>query len=365
MASFARPPAPSTVKTNDIPGFGTLRGQRTRPMDDNSDSPSKPAGSQPDDAMRRAMIMRDYHNQPFMDRNYGLVRGLNESTAVKWIRHESLSALAEVLGTFGFLFPSFLAAQNIVSAASRDGRDPGTAEVFYIAFSFGLALLIQVFIWYRVSGGQFNPAVTLALALLRCVSPIRFLVNVGAQIAGAIAAGLLAKAVTRGPFLVANGLPTIKLAASAADATGAARTTEAATSPLGATFVEAVITAGLVLTVLFLAVEKHRATPMAPLMVGLSIVVAHLAAVPLTSCGANPARTLGTIAAMGKFPTHGWVFFLGPCLGAIISTALFVLFKWAGYQDVNAGQDNIRPPKPQQVFIDESGATRDAESNFA
>ena len=365
MPGLRKPNPPSTVRTSEIPGIGAAAHTTTFARQ-NPDTPVMSTGPKVEDAMKRAMIMRDYHNQPFLDRNYGIVRSLHESNAVRWIRHEGISALAEFLGTFGFLFGSFLAAQGVVGAAKRDGRDPGTVEILYIAFAFGLSLLIQVFIWFRVSGGQFNPAVSLALALLRCISPGRFLVNVFFQIAGAIAAGLLAKAVTTGELFVANGIPSIatKVGGASAGATSTT-TTQQAVGPLGGTFVEAFITSGLVLTVLFLAVEKHRATPMAPLMVGISIVVAHLVAVPLTSCGANPARTLGTIAATGKFPKDGFIFFLGPIIGACIAAAIFVTVKFAGYQDVNPGQDAIRPPKPQQVFIDESDASRDKASVFA
>ncbi|BFZ54182.1 hypothetical protein PYCC9005_001214 [Savitreella phatthalungensis] len=258
-------------------------------------------------------------------------------------RHELISFVAEMFGTFGFLTPSLLLAQGTVSAAKRGGGSTGPGDVLIISLGFGLALAVQVFIWFRISGGQFNPAVSFALALVRAIPPLRLVVNIAAQLIGAIIASVVVKAIVPGKLLVTSSMPTML----ADDGT----TEIFVVSHVGALAIEALVTAGLVLTVLFLAVEKHRSTPMAPLLVGLSITVAHLAAVPFTSCGANPARTLGTLVAVGKYPDRGWIFFIGPLIGALYAVMIYTVVKFAGYQDVNPGQDAIKVRRSAETTV--------------
>ena len=103
--------------------------------------------------MRRAAALRDYHDQKFADRNYGLIRGLFESPARKIIRHEVIAFVGELIGTFSFLVMAFMVAQIAVTtnhALKPDAENIDKAKLLMIAFGFGLGLMVNVFIWFRV-----------------------------------------------------------------------------------------------------------------------------------------------------------------------------------------------------------------------
>lgn len=103
--------------------------------------------------MRRAIVLRDYHDQPFNDRNYGVIRGLYESSPRKIFRHEGIAFVGELIGTFSFLFMAFMTAQIALTANAAVKSDPETidkAKLVMVAFGFGLGLMVNVFIWYRV-----------------------------------------------------------------------------------------------------------------------------------------------------------------------------------------------------------------------
>lgn len=163
--------------------------------------------------------------------------------------------------------------------------------VLYIAMSFGTSLLSMVWVFFRVTGGLFNPAVTLALFLIGVVPALRALLLFFAQIAGGIAAAALIAALT--PFGGSRQVAT-KLGTDVNFAQGV--------------FIEAFLTAVLVLTILMLAAEKHKATHMAPIGIGFAILVCHLVGVEWTGCGINPARSFGPSVVAGWFVSAFFLF---------------------------------------------------------
>jgi aquaporin related protein len=92
--------------------------------------------------------------------------------------------------------------------------------------------------------------------------------------------------------------------------------------------------------VLFLAVEKHRATFMAPMVIGFALFIGHLFAVFWTSAGINPARSFGPNVVMGEFPNYHWIYWVGPIIGSILAAALHYLLKFLRYETANPGQDS-------------------------
>lgn len=174
---------------------------------------------------------------------------------------------------------------------------------------------------------------------MTAITPGRLLVVSTAQILGGILAAAVTQAITPGVLLVANTLATSH---------------NSGISQLQGFFIEMIGTAQLLLTIFFMAGEKHRATPMAPLAIGLSLLVIHLFAVNYTGCGVNPARTLGPAIITGHFKDIG-IYLGGQVLGSLIATAIYAFVKWAGYQDVNAGQDDIKGVEAEYVLpIDKS-----------
>lgn len=92
------------------------------------------------------------------------------------IRDHLVAFIGEFVGTFLFLFFSFAGTSTVSFAADTTqtifAADP--AKLLYISLVFGFSLAINVWIFFRVSGGLFNPAVTLALYLVGVVPPVRY-----------------------------------------------------------------------------------------------------------------------------------------------------------------------------------------------
>lgn len=103
-------------------------------------------------------------------------------------------------------------------------------------------------------------------------------------------------------------------------------------------FIEVFLTAQLVFVVYLLAVEKHRATYIAPLGIGLSLFMCHMVGVPLTGTSVNPARSFGPAVVEG-FVGYHWIYWVGPFLGALLAWALFKLLTVLNYGTSNKGQD--------------------------
>lgn len=96
-----------------------------------------------------------------------------------------------------FLFMG-LGAANVanLSGSTIPGLTVDTNNLLFVATTFGLSLMINAWIFYRVSGSAFNPAITLALALARSVTPIRGLLFFIAQIVGGITAAAIVESLS-------------------------------------------------------------------------------------------------------------------------------------------------------------------------
>lgn len=237
-------------------------------------------------------------------------------------RNHLVAAIGEFCGTFIFLWSAFVIAQiaNEDTSVSSPGSHPG--QLIMIALGFGFSVMFAVFIFFRVSGGNLNPAVTLTLVLTNVIPWPRALVMWISQMVAGMAAAGAASAMTPGEILFANGL-----------GGGASRSR--------GVFLEAFGTAILCTTVLFMAVEKHKATPMAPFAIGIALFVGHLICVYYTGAGLNPARSFGPCIAAASFPNYHWIYWIGPGLGAIMSAALWHILKFLNYENCNPGQDDI------------------------
>lgn len=88
------------------------------------------------------------------------------------------------------------------------------------------------------------------------------------------------------------------------------------------------LTAELVFTVLMLAAEKSKDTFIAPIGIGLSLFVAEIAGVFYTGASLNPARSFGPCVAARSFTGYHWIYWVGPCLGALISAGYYRFIKF-------------------------------------
>jgi len=239
---------------------------------------------------------------------------------INW-RHELLAAAAEFAGTFMFLFFAFGGTQVANTAASDSptvGQAPDTSVLLYIALSFGFSLMVNVWIFFRVSGGLFNPAVTLGLCLIGAITPVRAVLYFIAQmLAGMSAAGVI-EAMLPGPLMVSTTL---------------------SVSITRGVFIEMFLTSLLVFTVFMLAAEKHKATYLAPIGIGMALFVAHLVGVRYTGASLNPTRSFGPCVATLDFPGYQYVYWVGPLMGTLLAWVIYKVVKLVECEVLNPGQD--------------------------
>jgi len=205
---------------------------------------------------------------------------------------------AEAIGTFLF----FVIGAGAVIVNAQTGGEVG---LLGIALAHGLALTVLATGFGPISGGQFNPAVTVALWLVGKVRTIEGLRYIVAQLAGAAAGGFALK-LAFGGFDAGDSFYTIagggapSLVYSLSQGTGIA--------------VEAVLTALLTYAVL-LTVVDGRAPKMGGLFIGFAVIADIMIGGPLTGAAMNPARWFGPALAFGDL-SGAVVYIVGPLTGA-------------------------------------------------
>lgn len=223
--------------------------------------------------------------------------------------------LAEFLGTFLFFAIGLMAIQAVASMG--DAKAP---LLVVIPFAFGFGLLAAIFAFGHISGGHYNPAVTVAMAIDGRTTPTDGVGYIAGQLLGAIAASLLVL-VLRGQAAVASTI----------------------TRPGGgftdiqALVLETVLTAGFVLVIL--TATKH-ASALAALAIPLTLVAIHMAAVPFTGASVNPVRTIGPALVGGDLGTV-WIYIVGPTVGGVVAALL--------YRALSAGEEIGRGTQPREA----------------
>ncbi|KDR78678.1 hypothetical protein GALMADRAFT_63834 [Galerina marginata CBS 339.88] len=224
-------------------------------------------------------------------------------------RDDCAAAAFEFVGTAFFLLFGLGGIQAAASESIATGtQSSGVEQVLYISTCMGMSLLVSAWLFFRVTGGLFNPNVSLALLLVGSLRPVRFVLYCIAQLAGAIAASALILSLTSAPLSVNTFL-------------------QQGTNRAQGVFIEMFITAALVISVLMLAAEKHQATPFAPIGIGLTLFACHLFAVFYTGAAMNTARAFGPAVVSGfPVPNH-WVYWLGPFLGSLLGAGFYAILK--------------------------------------
>lgn len=212
---------------------------------------------------------------------------------------------AEFLGTFWLVFGG---CGSAVLAAAFPNLGIGFAGV---ALAFGLTVLTMCYAVGHISGGHFNPAVSLGLAVGRRFPFSELAPYIVAQVLGGIAAG-------RVLLVIASGKAGFDLSA------GFASNGYAAHSPGGYTLA-ACFTAEVVLTFMFLmiilgATDSRAPQGFAPIAIGLGLTLIHLIGIPVTNLSVNPARSTGPAVYVGGWAIEQlWMFWVAPLLGAAIA----------------------------------------------
>lgn len=223
---------------------------------------------------------------------------------------------AEVFGTFLLVFGTIGTALFAASFGFDDGTPFGVGFLG-VSIAIGLTVFIGAATVGHISGGHFNPAVTIGLAVAGRFAWKGVLPYVVAQvIGGAIASTLL--------FAILAGGPDGALAS--AKAGGFASNGFGEHSPGGFSLVAVLITevvATAVFLFVILGVTGPRAIPgIAPAAIGGTLTLLHLATIPISNTSLNPARSIATaIYGGGDAAGQLWLFLLAPVLGAVIAGA--------------------------------------------
>jgi len=209
--------------------------------------------------------------------------------------------VAEGVGTFLFFFVGMGA---VVATTQAGEGGPGLVGV---ALAHGLALAVLVSAFGAISGGHFNPAVTVAVRLTGRIEWSHAVLYILAQLIGAVAAGLALRAIFPDAIWQATNIGTPALGQGIGVRAGIA--------------IEAVLTALLVLTVFGTAIDR-RAPRLGGMAIGLAVAAGILMAGPMTGGALNPARWFGPAVASGEF-ANWYVWWIGPLLGAIVAAVLY------------------------------------------
>ncbi|KAK5123784.1 hypothetical protein LTR85_002420 [Meristemomyces frigidus] len=243
------------------------------------------------------------------------------------MKNHFVAAVGEFVGTTMFLFIAFAGTQvanagTTTSSQTTTNASTGFSPVvlMYISVCFGFSLMVNVWIFFRISGGLFNPAVTLGMVMVHSINFVRGFLLLAAQLAGAILASYIVSVLFPTEFNVRTTLSD-------------------ETSLVQGVFIEALLTAELVFAIFMLAKEKHKATFMAPIGIGLVMFVAELVGVYYTGGSLNPARSFGPCVVTGTFDSEHWIYWVGPAAGAVIAVAFYKVIKILEYEVANPGQD--------------------------
>ncbi len=216
--------------------------------------------------------------------------------------------LAEFVGTFWLVFGG---CGSAVLAAAFPDLGIGFAGV---SLAFGLTVLTMAYAVGGISGGHFNPAVSLGLAIAGRFGWNDMPGYWAAQLLGAFcAAGSL--------FVIASGAP--EFAAGGFASNGFAALSPGGYSMQAALLIEVILTAGFLVVILGSTSSKVPGG-FAPIAIGLALVLIHLISIPVTNTSVNPARSTGVAfyadtAAVSQL----WLFWLAPLLGAALGGFLW------------------------------------------
>lgn len=223
--------------------------------------------------------------------------------------------VAEFVGTFALIF--------VAAGGAAYARSP-----IDLAFANGLVIAVMVSAFGFISGGFFNPAVTLGFLVTRRIAPMLALLYFVAQFGGAILAALLLKWVLPSGAISAGSLGVPALGSGVSSG--------------AAVVVEAILTFFLVWVIFATAVDPRGSfKQIAGLAIGFTIAFDVLMAYGITGGAMNPARAFGPQLA-GDHWAHGWIWYVGPFAGGVIAASLYELLY-------------LRPARPEPVGPPETG----------
>lgn len=204
--------------------------------------------------------------------------------------------LAELLGTFLFF------AIGLTSVQAVGVLTTAAPLLVVVPFAFGFGLLAAIFAFGHISGGHFNPAVTVAMVVDGRTTPADAVGYIVAQVVGAIGAAVL-----------------VLLLWGQAAVAGTITAPGNGFTDISAVILETVLTAGFLLVIL--ASTRHAAS-LAALAIPITLVAIHFAAVPFTGASVNPARSIGP-ALIGGDLSKLWIYIVAPIVGGVVAALVY------------------------------------------
>jgi aquaporin Z len=218
---------------------------------------------------------------------------------------------AEFVGTFWLVLGGCGSA--VISAAFPESG----IGFLGVSLAFGLTVLTMAYGIGRISGGHFNPAVSLGLWVGRRFPARDVLPYIVVQVLGAIVAGgvLFAIASGQADFSVADGFA----------ANGYADHSPGGYSLLAGAVAEIVLTMAF-LFVIMGATDRRAPQGFAPIAIGLALTLIHLISIPVTNTSVNPARSTGVAVYVGGWAlAQLWLFWIAPIVGGVLGALVYRL----------------------------------------
>jgi aquaporin Z len=234
---------------------------------------------------------------------------------------------AEFLGTFWLVFGgcgSAVFAANFVNG-SGDKTILGIGFLG-VALAFGLTVVTGAYAFGAISGGHFNPAITLGLTVAKRfgwkdgkLDPVDILSYIVTQVIGGLVAGAALLGITKslkgGYSTKINGLAANGYGSHSPGGYGLG----------GALTIEIILTAVFVLVILGVT-DSRAVLGFAPLAIGLTLTLIHLISIPIDNTSVNPARSTGVAFFAGNgAPGQLWLFWVAPIVGGLLAGAIYPL----------------------------------------
>jgi aquaporin Z len=213
--------------------------------------------------------------------------------------------IAELLGTFVLVF---FGVGSVVILGAEGGQ---LTDYTGIALTFGIAVAVMIYAVGRISGGHFNPAVSIGAAIGGRVAWSEALVYMVTQVVGAVVGAL-------GLFIVAHGYPGFD--ADHHMGTNSFGSSGSGISWWAAFVLELILTAVFVFVILAVTDSRNEHPALAPLAIGLTLFAVHMVAIPATGTSVNPARSIGPALFGGADALQDlWLFILAPLVGGALA----------------------------------------------
>jgi aquaporin Z len=233
----------------------------------------------------------------------------------------STKFVAELIGTFGLVL--FGCGAAAVAGATTLGGLSGLG-LLGIALAFGLSVVVFAYAIGGISGCHINPAVTIGVLVTGKISVKDAVIYIVAQLIGALLGALVLQQILHGQISGFNS------GEWAYGSNGWGKGYQNEYGITAAFLTEAVLTF-IFLFVILATTSRVGNSMMAGLAIGLTLVLIHLVAIPITGTSVNPARSFGpAILAGGQALSQLWLFIVAPVAGAILAAIVWLVLKPKG-----------------------------------